>query len=135
MIDLRRTEVRSIEQLIETLHPIQISAIRSERFDTTLSELRQMRNNITAVLAFTCHSESAGEETELRRVVDEVRRECLLINGMISRIMFRKRWLFSVSKIEETCEVLAHYKDLTRAARRMCRIVAPEQDRNLLNAF
>ena len=101
MIDVRKIEVRTIEELIQALHPVQVAVINSDLFEAALAELRLMKNNISAVLSFTSYSLAAdtAKDVEFRHVVDEVRRECLLINGMISRIMFRKRWLFSVSKI------------------------------------
>ena len=137
MIDVRKIEVRTIEELIQALHPVQVAVINSDLFEAALAELRLMKNNISAVLSFTSYSLAAdtAKDVEFRHVVDEVRRECLLINGMISRIMFRKRWLFSVSKIEDACEVLAHYEDMASAACRMCLFVEPELGNNLLNAF
>lgn len=137
MIDVRKIEVQSIEELILALHPVQSSAIKSNRLEAAIAELRLMKNNISAVLAFTSHSqvEEMAADPELRHVIDEVRRECLLINGMISRIMFRQRWLFSVSKIEDACDVLVHYQDMAGAACRMCFFLAPELGNNLLNAF
>lgn len=137
MIDIRQIEVQSIEELILALHPVQSSAINSNRLDAAIAELRQMKSNITAVLSFTSHAAvvDMASDPELRHVIDEVRRECLLINGMISRIMFRQRWLFSVSKIEDACDVMAHYEDMASAACRMCLIFAPELGNNLLSAF
>jgi hypothetical protein len=137
MIDVRKIEVRSIEELIQALHPVQASEINSNRFESALDELRYMKSNISAVLSFTDYSLQAdkAKDAEFRHVIDEVRRECLLINGMISRIMFRQRWLFSVSKIEDACDVLAHYEDMASAACRMCLLFAPELGNNLLSAF
>lgn len=137
MIDIRQIEVQSIEELILALHPVQSSAINSNRLEAAIGELRLMKSNITAVLSFTSHSAvvDMASDPELRHVIDEVRRECLLINGMISRIMFRQRWLFSVSKIEDACEVLTHYQDMAGAACRMCLFLAPELGNNLLSAF
>lgn len=137
MIDVRRIDVRSIDELIEALHPIQASAIQAGLMDTAISELRQMKKNISAILSFTAHSMQSKKETdaEFRRVVEEVRRECLQINGMISRIIFRKRWLFSVSKIENACDVLARYEEMTSAACRMCLMVKPKLGNNLLGSF
>jgi hypothetical protein len=137
MIDVRKIEVRSIEELIQALHPIQASAIDSQGFEATLSELRVMKNNISAVLSFTSYSlgDERANDPEFRHVIDEVRRECLLINGMISRIMFRKRWLFSASKLEGVSEVLLHYQDMAGAACRMCLLFAPDLGNNLLSAF
>jgi hypothetical protein len=137
MIDVRRIEVRSIDELIAALHPIQASAIQTDRGDAALSELRLMKKNISAVLSFTAHSVESKKEAdaEFRHAAEEVRRECLLINGMISRIIFRKRWLFSISKIENACDVLAHYEKLTGVACRMCLMVSPKLGNNLLGSF
>jgi hypothetical protein len=139
MIDVRTIEVRSIEELIIALHPVHADAINSDRFEAALSELRLMKDNISAVLAFTSYSlyslEDGAPDDEFRHVVDEVRRECLLINGLISRIMFRQRWLFTMSKIENGREVLAHYEDMTSAACRMCLLLSPQLGNNLLSAF
>lgn len=137
MIDVRKIEVRSVEELIEALHPVQASAIRADEFEVAFWELRQMKSNVSAVLSFATYSAATRVESdpELLQVVDEVRRECILINGMISRIMFRKRWLFSASKIEDLCDALLHYEGMTSTACRMCLIVAPELGNNLLSAF
>lgn len=136
MIDVRKIEVRSIEELILALHPVHAAAINSDRFEAALSELKLMKDNISAVLAFTSYSlEEEATDAEFHHVVDEVRRECLLINGLISRIMFRQRWLFTMSKIENGREVLAHYEDMTSAACRMCLLLDPRLGNNLLSAF
>jgi hypothetical protein len=137
MIDVRKLEVQSIDELILALHPIHASTVNSDGFEAALSELRQMKSNISAVLSFTAYSlqQDMAPDSELRHVIDEVRRECLLTNGMISRIMFRQRWLFSLGKLENSCEILAHYEDMASAACRMCLLFAPELGNNLLNAF
>jgi hypothetical protein len=137
MIDVRKFEVRSVEELIEALHPIHASAIHADQFEVAFWELRQMKSNVSAVLSFATYSAATRAESdpELLQVVDEVRRECILINGMISRIMFRKRWLFASSKVEDVCEAFLHYEGMTRAACRMCLMVAPELGNNLLSAF
>ena len=105
--------------------------------EAALAELRDVKDNVSAVLSFTSYSltRDMADDPEFRHVIDEVRRECLLINGLISRIMFRQRWLFSTSKIEEVREVLAHYEDMANAACRMCLLFAPELGNNLLKAF
>jgi hypothetical protein len=137
MIDVLKLEVQSIEELILALHPVHAAALNSDRFEAASSELRLMKSNISAVLSFTSHSrcEDLAEEPEFRHIVDDVRRECLLINGMISRIMFRQRWLFAVRRIDDLCDVMAHYEDMAGAACRMCLLVAPELGNNLLSAF
>jgi NADH/NAD ratio-sensing transcriptional regulator Rex len=137
MIDVRKIEVRSIEELIQALHPVQVATVQSDSFEDCKVELRLMKNNISAILSFTSSSldQSLTEDEEFRHVVDEVRRECLLVNGMISSILFRKRWLFAKAKVQDACDVLAHYEDMANAACRMCQMMAPELSNNLLGAF
>jgi len=137
MLDGQKYQVHSVEELIQALHPVQASAIFSDRVEMALPELRQMKNNISAVLSFV--SFSLGDETlqnpEFRRAIEDVRRECLMINGVISRIIFRQRWLFSLSKVENARDVLAKYERMATATYRMCQISAPELGVNLLGAF
>jgi len=137
MIDARRIELRSIEELILALHPVQSSAMNSDRPALTLSEWRLIKSNISAVLSFTSFSlgKQRPHDPEFQRVIEEVRRECLLINGMISRVIFRQRWLFSVSKVEDARIVLAHYQHMASTACRMCLLFAPELGDHLLSAF
>ena len=137
MIDVRNVEVRSIEELIQALHPIQATSFRSGMFEATTAELRLMKNNISSVLSFTTYSLHAckQQDDEFQRGVEDVRRECLLMNGMISRILFRKRWLFMASKNEDRCAILLHYENMARAACRLCLLLSPELGSNLLNAF
>lgn len=137
MIDIRNIEVRSLEELIAALHPVQAATLQSDSFEDVKAELRLMKSNISAILSFTANSldgDLAGDE-EFQHVVDEVRRECLLINGMISGILFRKRWLFAKAKVQDACDVLAHYEEMANAACRMCLMMAPEMGNNLLGAF
>jgi hypothetical protein len=137
MFDAQKNQVRTVEELILALHPVQTSALDSAHPEAAIAELRRMKSNISAVLAFTSHSlgKDLDREPEFRNVLDELRRECLLINGMISRIIFRQRWLFSVSKLEDIREVLTHYQEMAGVACRMCLLIAPESGSSLLNAL
>jgi len=95
MIDGRKIKVHSIEELILVLSPVRASAIHSGQVEAVLPELRQMKRNVSAVLSFTSSQvEEMAHNSEFRCLIDEVRRECLLTNGMISRAIFRQRWLF-----------------------------------------
>ena len=137
MIDVRKIEVQSIGELILALHPVQAAGhqFQSLRGRDLRVAPDEEQHHGRAFLHLLFPREDTANDPEFRHVVDEVRRECLLINGMISRIMFRQRWLFSVSKIEDACDVLAHYQDMAGAACRMCFFLAPELGNNLLNAF
>jgi len=137
MIDGRKHEVRSIEELIEALHPVESLALGSDDFEASLMELRLMKSNISAVLSFTRYSLGKGqaEDAELHALLDDVRSRCLGINAMISRAIFRQRWLFKVSKLEESCEILRNYREMAEAARCLCLRLSPESGNQLRHAF
>ncbi|HVJ04708.1 MAG TPA: hypothetical protein VM578_03435 [Candidatus Saccharimonadales bacterium] len=134
MIDARKIEVRSIEELIAALRPIRSEALDDE---STLPRLRLMRSNISAVLSFTIFSsgEAVANNPEYRQDIEDVRRQCLMINGIVSRIMFRQRWLFAKSTIEDVSEVLDRYEQIAAAACRICSITTPKLRDVLLCSF
>ncbi len=134
MIDAWKIEVQSIEELIRVLRPIRSAALDDE---ATLPCLRLIRSNISAVLSFTFYSgaRAAANNPEHSQIVEDIRRQCLMINGMISRIMFRRRWLFAKNTIEDVREVLTHYEQIAGAACRMCSITTPKLRDVLLGSF
>jgi hypothetical protein len=134
MLDAQKIELRSIEELIVALRPIRSTLSNSDSDQATLPHLRLIKSNISAVLSFTCHS-GREDDPEFRHVIEDIRRQCLMINGMISRMMFRQRWLFSVSRIEDIGEVLAHYEEIAGAVCRMCLLSTPKLRNDLLSAF
>jgi hypothetical protein len=130
--------VRSIEELILNLERVDESALQSDHRETVRAELGRMRKNLSAVLAFVSHCSRQGwtHDPELGQALHKVRRECLLINRLISRMMIlqalpvsKRRW------VQYTSPVLAHYAQMTDAARQMCLRTTPQLVDNLLVAF
>ncbi len=134
MINARKLGLRSVEELIAALHPTLGAACADE---TALPRLRLIKSNISAVLSYTLYSvpDPAADNPEYRRTVEDIRRQCLMINGIISRIMFRQRWLFAKSTIEEIREVLERYEQVAGAACRICLMRAPQLRQVLLSSF
>jgi hypothetical protein len=130
-------ELRSVEDLIQALQRVDASAIQSGHRDAIAGELQRIKKNVSAILIFTSYSASQamGEDSELRHAVEEVRRQCLLVNGMISRMQVRLWSPIGSNKVEYALDVLTHYHEMTRAACRMCMLFAPEQGNNLAQAF
>ena len=137
MIDVRKIEVQSIEELILALHPVQSSAINSNRLDAAIAELRQMKSNITAVLSFTSHSAVVGYGKRSRASARH-RRSAPRVSA--------DQWNDLANHVPPALVVLreqdrgrlrrmAHYEDMASAACRMCLIFAPELGNNLLSAF
>jgi hypothetical protein len=135
MIDGERIAVLSIEELILALEPVDATAIQSDDRRTMYAQLRRMKNNMSAVLAFTSSSFAvqSGDDPELRYLVDQLRGECLLINGMISKLMLRRFAFLDTVKYAQN--VLDQYEEMAGVACRMCMMLAPQSGNNLARAF
>jgi hypothetical protein len=139
MFDDKRIEVRSIEQLISSLEPIEEFQLQSDVRANVRCELRRMRKNISAVLAFVSRLPDAAETDqpeEFRQAVNAVRRKCLLINGMITKSLLLQSSPLSLRMcIRYTSKVMDQYGDLAQAARQMCRMAAPHLTEDLARAL
>ena len=128
----------SIETLISNLEHIEASELHSDIRANVRAELKRMKRNISAVLRFVAHSSplEAADSPELRKAILDVRRECLLINGMISRVLFLQvfsarpeRWASYAARAVE------HYAEMTHAACQICLIAMPRHAQQLANAL
>jgi len=139
MFDDKRIEVRSIEQLISSLEPIEEFQLQSDIRANVRCELKRMRKNISAVLAFVSHfSAGSGTDTpeEFHQALNAVRRKCLLINGMITKSLLLQSSPASLRMcIRYTSKVMDQYGDMAQAARQMCRMAAPHLTEDLARAL
>ncbi len=135
MPDGESTIVRSIEELILVLAPVETVALQSEDRRAVFAQLRRMKKNISAVLAFTSSSfvDRSRNDPELRAVVKQLRGECLLINNMIAKLMLR-RFAF-LDPVKQIRVVLDQYEEKAGVACRMCMLFAPQSGNNLARAF
>jgi hypothetical protein len=138
MFSREDVRVRSVEELIRNLERVDESALQSDHRETVRAELGRMRKNLSAVLAFVshCSREEQPHDPQLGDVLHKVRRECLLINRLISRMVILQ--MLPVSKrrwVQYTSPVLAHYAQMTDAARQMCLRTTPQLVDNLLVSF
>jgi hypothetical protein len=133
-----RGEEFSIEQLISILEPIEISELASDIRPNVRAELKRMKRNISAVLRFIGHAaaQPAGGNPELHNAILEVRRECLAINGAVSRILLLQLfWPNPARWTAYTEQAAAHYAQMAQAMRQICLIAAPMQTQALAEAL
>jgi hypothetical protein len=140
MLDDRQLEVRSIEQLISSLEHIEEMQFQSDIRENVLCELKRMRGNVSAVLAFVSHGDDASlagpAHAELGEALKEVRRQCLLLNATIAKIIVLQ-WSPAglVKWIEDSSGLMEQYRELAQAARRLCQITAPQLSADLARAL
>ncbi len=129
MVDEKSIGQLSIEELIANLEHIEDSELQSDIRANVRAELKRMKRNISAVLHFISHSaavlEAAGNG-ELNQAIRDVRRECLVINGMISRVLFLQTFWASPERwARHAATATAHYAEMAQAACQICQITAP----------
>lgn len=136
MVDDALLQLNSFEDLIAALQPINASTFACGTANDCMVELKLMKRNISAVLRFTSGSATQAaveQDPEMEYLVNEIRRECLLINGMISR-MTLTRW-FSGLNTDRAQEVLSQYMDMAGASCRLCLSLSPNLGNQLSHSF
>ena len=139
MLDEKRIEVRSIEQLISSLEHIEAIQLQSDIRANVRCELKRMRKNVSAVLSFVSQLSAAEQRDypeEFRNALHAVRRKCLLINGMITKNLLLQSSPASLRIcIRYTSKVMVQYGEMAQAARQMCLIAAPHLTEDLARAL
>jgi Zn-dependent oligopeptidase len=125
MLDDRKLDVLSIEELISRLEHVDENELQSDIRANVCAELRRIKRNLTAVLSFFEHSR-LPENPDLRQAASDVRRECIQLNAMISRILvlfyFRIGQRFCMAA---TSKAFDRYRGMAEAACQICQSLAP----------
>jgi hypothetical protein len=138
MTHMKENGERALEQLISSLEHIEESELQSDIPANVRAELKRMKRNISAILGFISHSPLVEStiSPELRAAMNEVRRDCLRINGTISKTLLLQALQLGPARIATyTGRAMATYGEMMRAAHEMCLIAAPRQAQELLNAL
>lgn len=133
MLAPQNDEVKSFEQLISNLEHIEESEIHSDIRANVRAELKRMKRNVSAILAFASHSQSAGN-LQLQQAISDVRRECLLINATISRTLILQT-LHADKLMDYTSRATEQYSAMSEAVRQMCVLAAPLRLQELADAL
>jgi hypothetical protein len=125
MLDDKRLDVHSIEELLSRLEHVDESELQCDIRANVCAELQRIKRNLSAVLSFVDHSR-LPEDTDLRRAASGVRRECIQLNATISRILLL--YYFRIGQrfcMTATTKAFARYRDMAEAACQMCEALAP----------
>lgn len=133
MFDHWESEVTSIEQLISRIEHIEESEIHSDIRANVRAELKRIKRNVSAILAFTSHSPSA-KSVQLEQAIRDVRRECLLINAAISRTLILQT-LHAHEWTEYASNVAEQYSAMSQTVRQMCVLTSPLRVQQLADAL
>jgi hypothetical protein len=128
----------SLEELIAALEPIDMSELASDIRPNVRVELKRMKRNISAVLRYIAYAAAhpAPENRELHETILEVRRECLRINGTISKVLLLQAlWPHPEKWTAYTERAGAQYAEMAQAMQRICLVAAPLQTQALANAL
>lgn len=135
MLDDRGLDAHSIEELISRLEQVDESELQSDIRANVCAELRRIKRNLSAVLSFVDHSR-LPEDPDLRRRASCVRRECILLNAMISRILV----LYYCRIGQRICtaatsKAVMRYREMSEAACQMCQLMAPSYAESMAQAL
>lgn len=125
-----------MEQLISGLEHIEEMQFHSDIPANVRCELQRMRRNISALLSFVSHcNERTGGNDEFSNLLNQVRRQCLLINGMITKCLILQYSPSLKIWIHYSSRLLAQYQDMAATARQMCQLAAPQFTEQLARAL
>lgn len=133
MFGYQQREVALIEQLISRIEHIEEAEIQSDIPANVRAELKRIKRNVSAILAFISHAPST-ENVQLQQAIGDVRRECILINATISRTLILQklrveRWTKYASHVAE------QYSTMSQAVREMCVLTSPLKVQELADAL
>jgi hypothetical protein len=135
MLDEKQIDVYSIEQLISRLEHIEESELQSDIRANVCAELRRIKRNVSAVLSFIDHSR-LPDDPLLRATAADVRRECILINGIISRTLFLYFVRIGRSAcLDATSRVVGHYRGMAEATCQLCQLLSPSCTQSMAMAL
>lgn len=135
MFDQDGDPIASIEQLISSLEHIEESELKSDIRPNVRAELKRIKRNVSAILAFTAHSPASQvADARLQWAIVDVRRECLAINSTVSKFLILQA-LHADIWLEYSSRVAEQYAAMTEAAKSMCALAAPLRAQELANAL
>ena len=126
MMIARTKKILTVEELIAALEHIELDQLYSDIPANVRAELRYMKRNASAILEFVSCTHDATPGSELYQAMIEVRRECIALNGTISKLLLLMHLPLRAAR-SARCSLLAeHYETLARTTRAMCALAAPQ---------
>jgi hypothetical protein len=135
MLDDRQFDISSMEELMSKLEHIEESELYSDIRQNVCAELKRIKRNVSAVLSFVDHSRLPNDPELILRAT-EIRRDCIAINAMISRILLLYMVRMGQQRCREATErVLGKYRGMAEATCQMCQLIAPSFAPSLARAL
>jgi hypothetical protein len=133
-----RAGIASFEELIHRLEHIEVDELHSDIPANVSAELRHIKHNLSAILAFLgrqAHAEAAVEP-ERRAAIRAVRQECMSLHLTITKIqLFRFFRLQAVMESPVTAKAMEHYQRIGMAVCELCDAFAPQLTAQLGSAL
>jgi sugar phosphate isomerase/epimerase len=135
MLNQQNAGASSVDQLIANLEHVEESEIRSDIRANVRAELKRMKRNVSAILAFTSTSHApSADNAQLAQAISELRRECILINATISKTLILQT-LHAAGLTKYTSRAADEYAAMSQAMRQLCALAAPLRVQELADAL
>lgn len=130
-----RHQVQTVEELISHLEHVEIDQLQSDISANVRAELRYMKKNTSAILAFVSATEGIASDSELYQAMTAVKRECIALNGMISKSLLML--LVPIDAVRSRSELFLadQYASLARKTLALCALSAPQLTEDLATAL
>lgn len=130
----REIQVASVDELISRLEPVDPGEISSDIRANVRAELKRIRRNVSLILGFLASVDTSENDSEFKRAIAQVHKECLVINATVSRMLILQtlradRWIDYTSRMNE------QYAAMAESARTMFSIAVPLRVHDLANAM
>jgi hypothetical protein len=125
MIEPRQTAV-SFPDLIEALEHIELDQLQSDIPANTRAELKHIKKNLSAILAFLGNLD-ASAEPGLKESIRVVRRECMSLHITVAKLLVLHFFRLNlVMDSQYATLVAAQYERVSEAMCQTCRLFSPQ---------
>lgn len=134
MFDAKR-RIHTVEELITQLERVELDQLQSDIPANVRAELRYIKKNTSAILAFISATQDVATDAELCLAMTLVKRECIALNGMISRALLMHFLPINTARSRSDFPLANHYASLARKTLAMCALAAPRLTAELSTAL
>jgi hypothetical protein len=130
-----KKQIHTVDELISHLEHVEIDELQSDIPANVRAELKYMKSNISAILAYVAATQDQTVEPELLQAMLAVRRECIALNGMISKALLVMLLPVRATQFATYLSLSSQYESLSRLTHAMCSLAAPQLAANVALAL
>jgi hypothetical protein len=125
MFQNKQPVIKSFEDLVSNLEQIEVSELESDVRANIRAEIEGIRRNVFSVLSFlNCAALPHAREAQER--AEAVRRQCLLVNKIVFRILLlQMAHLPQETLMRQTEQLSSKYQGLANSLLRLCEVADP----------